>query len=274
MKLYREEVRPVIDIILDASQSMFFDPRQSQPHRRAVLLRQLSPPSRPEHPPASTSSAVTPTPSSRSMLSPPTIGWIPCKPCSPTHMDAPLALHQIQFRNNAIRVLISDLLFEGDPTHSLRLLNSHQGKPVILAPFLKSEVQPERGRATTNSSMSRPGATTRTASKNQLSAATAKPTPATSHEWHAAARRFNAPLARVCSEHPTTRRPERRSRPVRRPLHLLTGSPEPHSPISQSQFPKSPSTSSSPTCTASGRFWASLPSCLSTFFSAGPGCYL
>ena len=34
MKLYREEVRPVVDVVLDASESMFFDPQKAQ---RAAL---------------------------------------------------------------------------------------------------------------------------------------------------------------------------------------------------------------------------------------------
>ena len=200
MKLYREEVRPVIDIILDASQSMFFDPLKANRTAELFYFTTISAmqagASTLIHVLRGDAHTVIPLDAVSSHH------WMDTvQAMQPDNMDAPLALHQIQFRNNAIRVLISDLLFEGDPTHSLRLLNSHQGKPIILAPFLKSESNPawqgnyefvdvEAGRnhphRIEKSTLSRYCK----AYANHFS------------QWHTAARRFNAPLARVCSELP------------------------------------------------------------------------
>jgi hypothetical protein len=52
-------------------------------------------------------------------------------------------LSRIPFRGNAIRVLVSDLLFAGDPEPVIRCLAARQGSPILLVPFLKSEASPE-----------------------------------------------------------------------------------------------------------------------------------
>jgi hypothetical protein len=50
---------------------------------------------------------------------------------------------RIPFRANAIRVLVSDLLFAGDPEPVIRYLSARQGSPILLVPFMKSEAAPE-----------------------------------------------------------------------------------------------------------------------------------
>jgi hypothetical protein len=54
----------------------------------------------------------------------------------------PPDLASIPFRANAFRVLLSDLLFPGDPTGLIRLLGQRQGSPVIFAPFTRAEANP------------------------------------------------------------------------------------------------------------------------------------
>jgi uncharacterized protein (DUF58 family) len=142
MKLYREEVRPVVDVVLDASESMFFDPQKAA---RVVELFYFAVESA-RHSGAATSvhlvrgDAVRPIPSDVVAAH----RWLDEVRAMPA-VDAAAApdLSRIQFRQNAIRVFISDLLFAGDPTPALRLLAARQGAPIIFAPFLKAEATPD-----------------------------------------------------------------------------------------------------------------------------------
>jgi hypothetical protein len=55
----------------------------------------------------------------------------------------PPQLHQISLRANAIRLLISDLLFAGEPEPILRPLQQRQGSGILLVPYLPAEMDPE-----------------------------------------------------------------------------------------------------------------------------------
>lgn len=200
MKLYREEVRPVIDIILDASESMFFDPIKAQRTAElfyfAVISAMQAGASANIH--VLRGDAHTSLP----MDAVTSHHWMHTVKSMPdANMDLPLALDQIQFRGNAIRVLISDLLFDGDPTPPLRHLNIQQGKPIILAPWIQSEANPEWQGNYEFIDAEIGGHHPHRIEKSTLKLYR-KAYAAHFAEWHAAARRFNAPLARVCANTP------------------------------------------------------------------------
>lgn len=142
MKLYREEVRPVVDVIFDVSESMFFETEKAS---RSVELFYLITESA-RHSGASLAvhlvrgAALRPIPleevSSHRWLD--TARTLPGGPA-----DAPPDLSRVPLRQNAIRVFLSDLLFEGDPEAPLRLLSGRHGSPILLAPFSKSEADPD-----------------------------------------------------------------------------------------------------------------------------------
>ncbi|MEM1085626.1 MAG: DUF58 domain-containing protein [Verrucomicrobiota bacterium] len=142
MKLYREEVRPVVDVVFDASESMFFEPTKAT---RSIELFYFAVESA-RRSGAATSvhfvrgDAVRPIPSD-------IVGahrWLDEVRAMPAADPAAAPdLSRIPFRQNAIRVFVSDLLFEGDPTPALRLLAARQGAPILLVPFLKAEATPE-----------------------------------------------------------------------------------------------------------------------------------
>ncbi|MEM9236978.1 MAG: DUF58 domain-containing protein [Verrucomicrobiota bacterium] len=142
MKLYREEVRPVVDVVFDASESMFFEPTKAT---RSIELFYFAVESA-RRSGAATSvhfvrgNAVRPIPSD-------IVGahrWLDEVRAMPAADPAAAPdLSRIPFRQNAIRVFVSDLLFEGDPTPALRLLAARQGAPILLVPFLKAEATPE-----------------------------------------------------------------------------------------------------------------------------------
>ncbi|MBK1854247.1 DUF58 domain-containing protein [Verrucomicrobiaceae bacterium 5K15] len=195
MKLYREEVRPVIDIILDVSESMFF--QQDKAERTAELFY------------FTVVSAMQAGASTRlHLLKGASYREIPmdavsshhwldtAKSLSSDHDASPLALDKVPMRGNAIRVLISDLLFEGDPTPPLRHLTQQQGKAILLAPFLQSEARPEwEGNyefIDAEQTSHHPHRIEKSTLRQYHQAYREHFT-----QWHAAARRFNAPFARV-----------------------------------------------------------------------------
>jgi uncharacterized protein (DUF58 family) len=142
MKLYREEVRPVVDVVLDASESMFFDPQKAA--RSAELFCFAVESARRSG--AATSVHLVRGDFTRAL--PPELvaahRWLDEARALPaTDPAAAPDFSRIPFRGNAIRVLVSDLLFAGDPEPVIRCLAARQGSPLLLVPFLKSEASPE-----------------------------------------------------------------------------------------------------------------------------------
>lgn len=200
MKLYREEVRPVIDIILDASESMFFDPVKAA--RTAELFYFVTMAAIQAGASASIHLLRGDAHTRLPMDAVISHRWMDTVyGMKPTRPDAPLALEQIQLRGNAIRVLVSDLLFEGDPNHPLRHLNIQQGKPIILAPFLRAEANPEWQGNYEFVDVEAGSQHSHRVEKSTLMHF-CKAYAAHFAEWHTTAKRFNAPLARVCADLP------------------------------------------------------------------------
>jgi len=142
MKLFREEVRPVVDLILDASESMFFD--EAKAARTAELFYLIA---------ASSQSAGASLSlhairgDATLMLDPATLRthrWLDTVRSLPA-TDPAIApdLNRVPLRANAIRVFLSDLLFACDPEPILRHLGQRHGSLVILSPFLASEARPD-----------------------------------------------------------------------------------------------------------------------------------
>lgn len=142
MKLYREEVRPVVDVVLDASDSMFFEPGKS--NRTAELFYFAVESARRSG--AATSVHLVRGDTVRPLLPEglSTHRWIDDIRSMKAEDPAALPdLSRIPFRQNAIRVFVSDLLFAGDPDPCMRLLAARHGSPILLVPFTRSEADPE-----------------------------------------------------------------------------------------------------------------------------------
>ncbi len=141
MKLFREEVRPVVDLILDASESMFFDEKKAS--RSAELFYLIAESARA----AGASLAVHAVRGNASLrLDPDTLRghkWLETSRTLPAS-DAATApdIANLPLRSNAIRVFLSDLLFPGDPEPLLRHLSQRHGSLVMLVPFLETEARP------------------------------------------------------------------------------------------------------------------------------------
>lgn len=142
MKLFREEVRPVIDLILDVSESMFFDEKKAA--RTAELFYLVVESS---HAAGAAIAVHLVRGDSTLTLDPSTIRshtWLDkaraMKAAAPA--QAP-DLSRIPLRANSIRVLISDLLFAADPDPILRHLGQRHGTVLLFSPYLASEADPE-----------------------------------------------------------------------------------------------------------------------------------
>ncbi|MDB9742038.1 DUF58 domain-containing protein [Akkermansiaceae bacterium] len=146
IKQFREEVRPSLDLIIDVSPSMFFEEQKRQRTCELVyLIHSIAKRNGAEIQVHVATSSVC------KLIDPDQLNmgvWLE-KIEKMENMDrsdnasTQPNLHHANFRANSIRVLISDLLFVGDPSDVLQPLLKGQGKPVLLVPYLKSEENPD-----------------------------------------------------------------------------------------------------------------------------------
>ncbi|MFM2197368.1 MAG: hypothetical protein RLZZ505_800 [Verrucomicrobiota bacterium] len=142
MKLFREEIRPVVDLILDASSSMFFSPEKAG--RTSELLNFLTNSSLA----AGASVRIYAMSGDKQLAIDPmtlkTNRWqADVAALAPANPSSPPEIHRIPLRSHALRVFLSDLLFPADPNPLLRALGQKQGTPILFAPFTEAEANPE-----------------------------------------------------------------------------------------------------------------------------------
>ena len=232
MKLYREEVRPVVDLVLDASDSMFFEPVKAarsaelfyflaESRRRRRLARR--PPVRGD----ATTRSIPPNASAA------TAGSTTARALPAADPAAPPTSTAIPLRANAIRVLVSDLLFAGDPEPPPPPPRpAPRQRRILLAPFLAAEARPDWP-ATTSSSTPNATPATRTASSPPSSALPGglrQPLRPLEDTPPAATR----PPSPASLPSPTSNRPLPRSRPRRRPRNGVRSRAKCHGPNSAS----------------------------------------
>lgn len=142
MKLFREEVRPVVDLIFDASESMFFDPAKAR--KSAALFYFI----------CESCGAAGASLRIHSLRGDQAVAIDPATVRSHQWLEtarAPVAtappgmpaVSIVPLRANAIRVLISDLLFPGDPEPLFRHFGQRHGNLMIFAPYLETEARPD-----------------------------------------------------------------------------------------------------------------------------------
>ncbi len=142
MKLYREEVSPTVDVVLDSSRSMSFDEdkkkrtlelfafvlesaRRSQCASRAWVLGKDGP------------SPVSPALFLEGRLDPLDVGDLGGAGARSAVLD------EIPFRPGSLRVLLTDALFPEPPETVVRPLASGRGHGVVLAPSSDAESAPD-----------------------------------------------------------------------------------------------------------------------------------
>ncbi len=138
MKLYREEVSPRIDVVLDCSPSMFLRPEKARrtlelfafvnacAARTGSRLRAFQ--AVPDH------AGELPADSLRNH------SWEPLPHAG--RLDAP-ALHRIPWRPQSLRVLVTDLLYPAPPENVLGPLLHSPGRAVLFCPWSNVESDPD-----------------------------------------------------------------------------------------------------------------------------------
>lgn len=135
MKLYREEVRPIADIVLDASASMFLDEAKTRRTlelayfalesalRAAASVRLFS----------ITGAQITPHEAATSLES----------LVTQHSVENPPDLHRVPWRAASLRVFITDLLYPAAPENLVPHLLSARGRAIILSPYCRAESDPD-----------------------------------------------------------------------------------------------------------------------------------
>ncbi len=137
MKLFRQEVTPRVDLLLDLSSSMFLTPAKTERVWELVYfclesvlrlggslrIHLLGDEVR-EQPLASALGHAWPEPVQ-------------------TRCDLPSALARVPLRQGSLRLLISDLLNPAPPEAALPVLAATQGRPILFVPWCESEAEPD-----------------------------------------------------------------------------------------------------------------------------------
>jgi len=139
MKLYREEVSPTVDLVLDDSPSMFFEDSKA---RRTLELFFF----------AAESSLQNGSSLCVYRAGAGDVKAVPVESIRAGSLDQPGAdgeeagvpnLSRVPFRQGSLRVIITDLLFPTPPAEVVRTLAAGRGRGVILAPYCESESEPD-----------------------------------------------------------------------------------------------------------------------------------
>lgn len=142
MKLYREEVRPLVDVVLDISESMKIT---EDKWTRALELFYFTIHAALKAGASLSASVVKGSEYlhfQNDMIH--SAAWIEeADKLSPTAAAASPELRQVPLRAQSMRILISDLLFKESPESVLIALARDRGRSILMAPFVREEEQPE-----------------------------------------------------------------------------------------------------------------------------------
>jgi uncharacterized protein (DUF58 family) len=135
MKLYREEVSPLVDLVLDVSPSMFFEERKAL---RALELACFCAASARQSGAALHSYVIAGGQLKRIAEG----AYAAHEPDDREQTGAP-DCRRVPWRHGSLRVLVSDLLFAGAPDPMLSALSNAQGHAIILVPYSAVESEPD-----------------------------------------------------------------------------------------------------------------------------------
>ncbi len=140
MKLFREDVSPRLDVVLDVSASMALTPEKEA---RSLDLFTL------------VLKTALHDGILRIYIAHSAGQWRRLEPAAALNLDAlpqfnaaadkveQLPLAEIPWRPGSLRVLISDLLLPRSPEHALASLDREHGRVVLLSPYLQGEAEPD-----------------------------------------------------------------------------------------------------------------------------------
>jgi uncharacterized protein (DUF58 family) len=133
MKMYREEVSPQVDLVLDASRSMIFEEKKRTRTLELACFCALSA----RQSGASLHCFVAAGARLRRVEN--FLDGVDSLEAAPGPPDCA----RVPWRHGSLRVVVSDLLFPGVPDPILSALGGHQGHGIILAPYSATESEPD-----------------------------------------------------------------------------------------------------------------------------------
>lgn len=138
MKLYREEVSPRMDLVMDVSRSMFFDPDKRAQSLRLFFFCMESALA------MNASLQVYLVAGSESrQVDPDRLRHPDWEPEAATESGGVPALDRLPFRNSSIRLFLSDGLYDSAPEVILQELLRGKGRGLLLLPYLEREANPD-----------------------------------------------------------------------------------------------------------------------------------
>ncbi len=134
MKLYREEVSPLVDLLLDASRSMFFEEEKARRAWETFCFCETSARQAASslHCFVAAGSRLRRVASSEELREGDLEGSAAAPDCG-----------RVPWRQGSLRVVVSDLLFPGAPDALLNALCAGNGHGVIFSPFCAAEAAPD-----------------------------------------------------------------------------------------------------------------------------------
>lgn len=138
MKLYREEVRPVVDLFVDVSESMWAEAAKARVSAELLYFFALSA----ERSGAALRVSIVKGNQVRPLELEVILGHRWFKEAAQMNGKGAPALDRVASRANAIRIFLSDLLYEDEPSPILRALHERQGTGLVFAPFTPQEANP------------------------------------------------------------------------------------------------------------------------------------
>ncbi|MGI9244278.1 MAG: DUF58 domain-containing protein [Verrucomicrobiales bacterium] len=140
LKLFRQEGRPLIDVLLDVSPSMWYPAEKAERTLELLYFILESTTSQQAGLKIWTLSGGVATPLPTSIFSSGS-AWIEQVPAQ-SEGDHPLAPRHLPVRAGSRRILLSDLLFPLEPEHLTGQLAAHNGSAGIFAPWHRIESDP------------------------------------------------------------------------------------------------------------------------------------
>lgn len=146
IKLYREEVRPSVDLLVDMTGSMFLDVDKA---RRALELLYFSVENALRAEASLRIYLLEGLPRPRAWQTGQLLGYqLPAPVEDPAERPAapvPLVeqLRSVPLRQGAMRIFLSDLLFPEPPAQVLSRLVAASGRALIFSPFTRAEAEPD-----------------------------------------------------------------------------------------------------------------------------------
>ena len=145
VRLYREEVSPHLDVVLDASRSMRLDAGAAKPRAAVALAALLATAARNAGFTHAVHAAGESTRKVEGCEQPPALWRLPEMDATTTLHDAVLAA-PAKLRRRGLRVLVSDLFTPGDPGQLLGMLGADAAGLVVAQVLAADDAQPpQRG---------------------------------------------------------------------------------------------------------------------------------